>query len=133
MTDCNGKVRASVLFLRPPGVPGGWERTGLWSDAAAIPGVTVVADDGGAELRRFGATTSGQTLLYSPEGRLLFAGGITESRGHGGDNAGRSAVTAIVLGAAPAPDAPAHTPVYGCSLSDGPSTCQKKGSDPCPR
>src|SRR5271166_3040387 len=41
MTTAAGQVKAYVLFVRPPGVPRGWERTGLWRQAAAIPGVTV--------------------------------------------------------------------------------------------
>ena len=41
-----------------------------------------------ARRQRFGAETSGQTLLYDRDGRLLFSGGTTGSRGHDGDNAG---------------------------------------------
>src|SRR4051812_2319989 len=117
MTDCHGKLAATVLFVRPAGMPEGWERTGLWSSAAAITGVTVRADADGEAARRFGAATSGQALLYAADGRLLFTGGITESRGHEGDNAGRSAITALVMGAKTA--APAASPVYGCPLFAG--------------
>jgi hypothetical protein len=131
MTDCSGKLFATVLVLRPTDQPAGWERTSLWSDAAAIPGVKVIADDNGEESRRFGATTSGQAMLYAPAGRLLFAGGITESRGHSGDNAGRSAITTLVLGDAAPPSTPVHTPVYGCSLFDSNSTCRKTGRESC--
>ncbi len=128
MTDCRGKLAASVLMIRPDAFAEGWERTDLWDSAAAIPGVAVTSDVGGAESGRFGAATSGQALLYGTDGRLLFAGGITESRGHRGDNAGRAAVTALVLGtdaktrpiagtqlAAGAPQ-PAHASVFGCPL-----------------
>lgn len=131
MTDCSGKLTATVLVLHPAGMPAGWEKTGLWSSAAAIPGVTVLSDDDGAESRRFAAATSGQALLYSPDGRLLFSGGITESRGHSGDNAGRSAITSIVLGGGAHLAAPARTPVYGCPLFDDSATCTEKGSNSC--
>src|SRR5436190_6315 len=83
----------------------------------AIPGVTVRADVDGEAARRFGAATSGQALLYTADGRLLFSGGITESRGHEGDNAGRSAIAALVLGAEPTKLA--TSPVYGCPLFEG--------------
>jgi hypothetical protein len=134
MTDCGGKLVATVLVVRPAGMPEGWEHTGLWSSAAAISGVTVRADADGEVARRFGAATSGQALLYAADGRLLFSGGITESRGHEGDNAGRSAITALVRGARTA--APAVSPVYGCPLFNGPPTASapdlSEGSTSCP-
>lgn len=128
MTDCHEKVSANVLMLRPTGVAEGWERTHLWDSAAAIPGVSVIADADGAEARRFGAATSGQVLLYAADGRLLFSGGITESRGHEGDNAGRSAVTALVRGTA---SQVMRAPVFGCPLFDPSSTCPLEGSPEC--
>jgi hypothetical protein len=117
MAECNGKLLATVLMIRPVGTPEGWERTDLWNSAAAIPGVSVTSDIAGRDCRFFGAQTSGQALLYAPDGKLLFNGGITESRGHSGDNAGRSAIAALVLGSMTAPDKkPVTTPVYGCPL-----------------
>ena len=71
--------RTYVLFLKPEGFGNGWEQTDSWRAAAAIPGVTPVRDDSGREASRFGAATSGQTLLYDADGTLLFSGGITAS------------------------------------------------------
>ena len=136
MNDCRGKLAATVLVLRPAGMPQGWEQTGLWASAAAIPGVTVRADAGGEAARRFGAATSGQALLYATNGHLLFSGGITEARGHEGDNAGRSAVAALVLGAGQSNVLEA--PVYGCPLFDdrplraSPPEGQSERSTACP-
>src|SRR2546423_7614548 len=114
MTRCQGKLAATVLMILPDGEPSGWEKTSLWTSAAQIPGVSVITDANGIESSRFGAATSGQTLLYSAGGDLLFAGGITESRGHSGDNAGRSLAAALALGEIEPPRAPtAHTPVFG--------------------
>ena len=51
----------------------------------------------------------------------LFAGGITASRGHSGDNAGRSVLVALLHGAGPRPGGPVarHTsPVFGCPLTN---------------
>ena len=131
MTQCEGRLAATVLVLHPAGMPDAWVHTDLWSDAAIIPGVTVLADIEGTEARRFGAVTSGQSFLYSKDGRLLFAGGITESRGHSGDNAGRSVIESLVLGTdTPPPMRHLVTPVYGCPLF-GPGDCQKEGTNPC--
>ncbi len=129
MASCQGRLNAIVLIVQPRGTPDGWEHTGLWDDATAIPGVSVVADRDGAESARFGAVTSGQSFLFAQDGKLLFAGGITESRGHSGDNAGRSAITSLVLEGARPPVL--QTPVYGCPLFDSSSSCQKEGSLPC--
>jgi hypothetical protein len=59
------------------------------------------------------AWTSGETMLYDASGRLVFAGGITGSRGHGGDNAGEDAVVAALLGGS---GGASEAPVYGCAL-----------------
>lgn len=102
-----------AFFYRPADAEAGWERTDLWETAARIPGVHVVSDDRGAQARLFGAFVSGQTMLYSAAGSLLFSGGVTEARGHEGDNAGRDALTAMLTGA---PTGTSRTPVFGCFL-----------------
>jgi hypothetical protein len=114
LARADSRPKTYVLFLKPRGFADGWEQTDTWRAAAALPDVTVVRDDGGATAARFGAVTSGQTFLYDAGGRLVFSGGITGSRGHAGDNAGRASVVAIlnqresVLARV--------TRVFGCSL-----------------
>ena len=121
MAQTQGRVSATVVFLKPAGFSDDWEKTDLWHSAASIPGVTAMIDEGGAEARLFGARTSGQTLLYGADGRLLFSGGITGSRGHSGDNAGREAVTSLVnVGAAEREE----TFTFGCPLFDEKSECR---------
>jgi hypothetical protein len=113
MTQAQGRVTAYVLFVKPPLFSDGWEQTDLWASAAAIPGVTVVRDDDGAEAVRFHAATSGQTVLYDAAGNLLFSGGITSARGHAGDNAGRTAIVSLLT----SDEAEERgTPVFGCPL-----------------
>jgi hypothetical protein len=102
-----------VVFLKPSTMPDGWEKTDLWTTAAGLPNATVIRDDDGLEAERFGAVTSGQTMLYDAHGRLLFSGGITGARAHAGDNAGRSAIVALLNSR---PPANASTNVFGCSL-----------------
>ena len=115
MAHCQGRLRAHVMFFRPVGASDAGAKTDLWWSAAAIPGVTVAQDDGGAEARRFHVATSGHTLLYGARGELLLSGGITASRGHSGDNAGRGAVFALLHdGVADRKE----TPAFGCSLRD---------------
>ena len=115
MTRVHGQASAAVVFVRPPGAPEDWEKTDLWRSAARIPGVTVVGDTDGREAARFGAQASGQTLLYSASGDLQFSGGITASRGHSGDNLGRSSLVPLVTTGESTTN---HTSVYGCSLQN---------------
>ena len=103
----------STLFFTPPEAATEWMQTPTVRRAAAIPGVTVIADDRGREAKLFHAITSGRTLLYDPNGELLFDGGITGSRGHVGENAGTSALIALLTRGS---NAPATTPVFGCSI-----------------
>ena len=126
MAHSQGRLTAYVLFLKPEGSAVDWEKTDLWQSAARIPGVTALVDDKGYEAGRFQSLTSGQTLLYDRNGRLLFKGGITASRGHSGDNAGRSAIISIVNTGSSPQDT---TPVFGCPLLDPQSACRIPGSD----
>ena len=125
MAQAQGRVTAYALFVKPAGSSDDWENTDLWRNAAGIPGVNVVVDDG-VEAQRFHAVTSGQTVLYDAEGRLLFSGGITGSRGHSGDNEGRSAIVSLLnTGEAER----AETSVFGCPLFGTHSECRESFDD----
>jgi hypothetical protein len=113
------KPRTFVVFIKPGGAGGDWEQSGTGERAKQIPGITVVRDDDGAEARRFGVHTSGQTFLYDAGGRLLYSGGTTGSRGKSGDNAGRADLVALVDGAR---RSRATQPVFGCPLFSSSST-----------
>ena len=130
MATYHRNLVATALIVRPLDAPQDWEHTDLVTSAAAIPGVTVLIDPNGAEAKRFGAATSGQVMLYSATGTLQFAGGITASRGHSGDNAGRATIGAILMNEfKPLDTEPAHTPVYGCPLFHDPVACDGEGAN----
>jgi hypothetical protein len=113
LASAHQRVATQVWFSKPKEVAENWSRTGLWTSAAAMPGVAVHEDPAGTEADRFGAETSGYVVFYSREGRLLFQGGITSSRGHAGDNNGENAILAMLA----TRNTPINqTPVYGCSL-----------------
>jgi hypothetical protein len=107
------RLDVQVVVFVPEGAPDGWRDTTLVTRARAIPGVRVVFDVDGREGELFGAQTSGQTLLFSPGGEVVFRGGITASRAHEGDNAGRSAIEAIAAGRTPLMH---ETSVFGCAF-----------------
>jgi hypothetical protein len=122
MTRCLGRAAVFVVFLKPENFSDGWAETDLWESAKAIPGVTVLRDDDGAEAKRFHAAISGYSVLYDTRGELLFAGGITFARGHAGDNAGRSALVALIEGRT----AEKATPVFGCPLFGTKTNCKQQ-------
>jgi hypothetical protein len=114
MARVQGRVATYVLMLDPfNGTNQTWMQSDLATTAAAIPGVRVLRDGDGREARRFGAWTSGQALLYDAVGRLRFSGGLTDARGHEGDNAGRASLESILLRDA---SGDAGSPVFGCGL-----------------
>jgi hypothetical protein len=121
MAHCEGRLNAYVLFMKPEGTSEDWEKTDLWRSAAKIPGVNLVSDVDVKEAARFNAATSGTTLLYDPNGQLIFSGGITGSRGHSGDNLGRSAIVSLVNREVPEAT---ETAVYGCPLFDPANECR---------
>ena len=107
------KPKTYVLFLKPDGFTEDWLQSDLWQTASRLPDTTVVRDDNGREAQRFGAATSGQTMLFDASGTLLFSGGITGARAHRGDNDGRRAIVALLnRGSAARP----ATNVFGCPL-----------------
>ena len=95
-------VDARVLFSMP-------DQTDLWASADRIPGVSVGLAEG-----HFGAHTSGTVLLYSAEGDLQFAGGLTATRGHEGGSIGRDRILALVSGRPVEQDVSA---IFGCSVT----------------
>ncbi len=130
MARAGGRLDVYALFYHPAADGPAWADGALRRQAAAVPGVTVRDDADGAEGRRFGAATSGHAALYGPDGRLLFAGGLTRSRGGEGESAGRAAVVAFVTGA-PAPAG--ATPVFGCPLCEsGPAPAPEEPCTPSP-
>lgn len=115
MTHCGDLVDARVLFFNPENGSNTWAKTDLWTSAEAIPGIKVSCDYQGQEAKIFHSTTSGYVLLYNAQGRLMFQGGITASRGHSGENAGRSAIESVLTNRRAKTK---QTFVYGCPLQD---------------
>jgi hypothetical protein len=113
MAHAQELVDVHVLFVRPRAFAKNWEQTDLWNGAAKIPGVKIMTDEDGFEAGLFGSLTSGQAMLYDTNSRLVFSGGITASRGHAGDNEGRSAILSQLKTGTAATE---QTAVFGCPL-----------------
>lgn len=115
-----GMFNTHVLFFEPENTAAMakiWQATDLKAIANRLPGTTVHVDVDGKLAAHFGAYTSGQVLLYGASQQLLFAGGMTPSRGHTGNNPGKSFVISSILSdSAVDPLQPANSPVFGCSL-----------------
>lgn len=112
MRKCGSKLKPYVLLLSPSKVPQGWNRLALMNEIQAIPGITVLPDPDGAEARRFSVVTSGQTLIYGRDGRLIFSGGLTAARGETGSyplNIVHSLIESNRTGIT-------KLPVFGCPL-----------------
>jgi hypothetical protein len=113
ISQCDHRVAVQIVFTKPPGIDGNWERTGLFKAAEQIPGAAISCDDGGIEAGRFGVTTSGEALLFAPNGKLLFQGGLTRARGHEGESLARTALVSLInSGHADR----CRSPVFGCAL-----------------
>jgi hypothetical protein len=102
-----------LLFVRSIKNPD-WDGGDLWNRATRIPNAIRDLDVGGRIAVRFGARTSGATLLYGVNKNLLFQGGITGSRGHEGDNLGASRLLAALQSGRRAANL---SQVFGCALA----------------
>lgn len=120
LSAASGRVKPIVAFASPTD-GAEWKVSGFRGSAASIPGVELAEDPGRHEAHRFGALTSGHVVLYGADGRLRFSGGITPSRGHGGDNPGRRRLAAILENPALVASS---TPVFGCELDEPPGADQ---------
>lgn len=86
------KVEWVAVLQQPAPGTGDPVTTGITTLAGAIPGLSTYTDAGSVEAQRFGATISGELLLFDPHGRLCFHGGLTSGRGHEGVSVGSLAV-----------------------------------------
>jgi hypothetical protein len=103
----------TVVVTVPANAAEDWLTTETVERARALANASIVIDRGGAEARRFGVATSGSVMWFDVKGRRLYAGGITASRGHEGDNAGRDALVGLLRGSRE----PAFgVPALGCRL-----------------
>lgn len=125
MARVSKNLDVHMLFSKPRQYPEKWIHSGLFSKASTTRGVRVVIDEDGMEAKLFGGTTSGQVFLFNRAGELLFSGGITASRGHSGDNLGRSTIIDIVQNGK---DGLHQTPFFGCALQD--EIAQQKDEPP---
>lgn len=115
MAKTKGKLRATALIFVPSKKDAEWARSDLLHQLERIPGVDTYIDEDSRMTAVFGGTTSGQAFLYDPEGRLVFSGGITASRGHAGGNYGRTAIVDAVYGREVTRRS---TPVFGCIVRE---------------
>lgn len=118
LADCHGRMKTIIVFPVENDVLS-IEASSLYRAARNTRDAEVLVDTMGIEARYFGAATSGHAFLYSPSGRLCFEGGITASRGHSGDNVGRSAIQEWLKSGR---SEIKSTPVFGCGLLNPTST-----------
>ncbi|NQV24488.1 MAG: RedB protein [Rhodopirellula sp.] len=113
LAHAGDRVQTHILVFKPAEASDDWVQSDTYRTARRIVGDNVAIDAGGFCSASFGATASGHVVLYSSSGQRLFAGGITISRGHEGDNPGRSAIQALLRGDVTETDC---TPVFGCPI-----------------
>jgi len=113
MTHTRERFQFVAVFEKPAGRNDDWIKAELWKRAEGISGLSRVIDVDGKLVNAFHAKTSGDTVVYSPEGILLFHGGLTPGRDHRGSNAGR---TFLETWTRETPPETVTSPVFGCPL-----------------
>lgn len=103
-----------------------WTESPNAQKARAFEQLTTQHDPNGTLAHRFGARTSGHTVVYDHTGARRFSGGLTSARGMIGPSAGWDAIDAVLNGTTP------HTesaPVFGCRLFDENDFASMPGAD----
>ena len=111
--DADRGPDVAIVACMPPALTDPWLRTSLMQRAARLPRAKVYADAGGVEAARFAATTSGEIVLVGAGGERLYAGGVTQSRGHVGGNVGADTVARLLRGES---ETGVALPALGCRL-----------------
>jgi hypothetical protein len=119
LTSWQGLAEVYILIFLPERAGHSWVTPEALRRLGTMPSVHLIDDPAGEEAAHFGARTSGLVALYAQNGRLLFRGGITGTRGHEGDNAGRRALIGLIRNNRSS--YPRETPVFGCPIFPAPS------------
>lgn len=117
--DFGHPFNAILLIDQPRGANYEWRQVSFYREAQQALHAKVILDDDGLFAARFGALTSGDVFLYSSEDSsakrsLLFAGGVTASRGMIGPNKGIEALKLAFKTNSHVQHA--SSPVFGCAL-----------------
>jgi hypothetical protein len=102
-----------AVVSQPRGCSADFTQGAILDSLSSMPNVQLTIDKDDVESQRFGARTSGQTLLFDSQGNCLFSGGVTAARGEVGANAGVDALRQCIASGQTAVN---KTPVFGCSL-----------------
>ncbi len=116
LTHLPNNVSCRVVISQPRGCDESFLQTSLTSTIGRLSRAELIVDRDQIEAKRFGVSTSGQVLLYDRDARLTFAGGITASRGHEGDNQGTATLRKLFREQKHSPACCQGNAVYGCDL-----------------
>lgn len=114
-SQCQDQLAIKILMYQPADAEADWLESPIVDLAEQIPGAERIVDRDGVEASRFGANTSGQVILFDPNGSRVFTGGITPSRAHEGDSIGRQTIESYVCRGEISVD---YAKTFGCPLWD---------------
>lgn len=122
-----GEADITVVITGPAADVPGWRESANAAAALRHGALRVTHDPEGSLAERFGALTSGHTVIYDDEGQLAFSGGLTSARGMVGPSRGLDALDRAISGRAV--DV-ADAPVFGCTLFDHSQSDTTPGTTP---
>ena len=134
MTKVRDEVALSFYIFGASDAPSVWFEGTLDQLEQKFPDSLVIRDIDGEYSKSAGASVSGSTVLYTPDGVPVFWGGVTSGRGHSGDNLGSDSILSIARGLEPTRS---EAPVYGCRITDDSSNnylgnCSDESLGICP-
>ncbi len=106
-------ARVTLLLYEPSALPPHWKTASALAEQISALRVAAVPDRDGRYAAALHASTSGEVVLYSGDGRLLFQGGITSQRGHEGDSFGGAELSRALQDRSPSIS---KTAVFGCPV-----------------
>lgn len=119
LTKFRREARAVALFWTEDGSSSSKSQptnSRYWERLNRLDTVVTIQDPQGLLAEKLGSLVSGATVAYDSDGKLVFQGGLTATRGHAGPSVGIDALTYIVQGKS-IPEL-CKTPTFGCSLNE---------------
>ena len=106
-----------LVVFRPENQSQEWSETPTIQRAQLLGASRCWDDVNGRIASQFHVSTSGQVLLFETDGRLLFNGGVTDSRGHQGDNPNADALIQLLMQSSQNMQQTVVRDVFGCEIT----------------
>ncbi len=116
-TRMSEEITVTILAFSSEADPEAWTASAELATLSNME-VRILNDTNGENARRLGITKSGEVKIFSPNGKLLYDGGIAPAPDRRWNNSGEEMIVEVINGSA---FKQLNSPLYGRPLFDSPT------------